>query len=298
MTAHPEYLITGAGGQLGSVLLRRLVGAGRSAFGLISPRGPAPQVGECRRLEITDAEAVKRVVGDLQPRFIVHCAALTQIQAAWEQPDLARRINVAATASLAAAAMEIGARFVLVSTDMVFDGTQAPYQESSAAAPLSAYGRSKLAAEEYARSHPRGLVARLPLMYGLPAVERPTTFRTQLEALRAGLPLKLFVDEFRTPIWLEDAAASLTVAAASEVAGVLHMGGPERLSRWEMGRIAAEGLGVSTPYLVASRRSELATPEPRPADLSLDSSFFARLFGRPAGRPMHEAMREIAASGR
>lgn len=285
-----RWLITGAGGQLGSVLLRTLTRSGHPATGLISPTGPAPLVGMTIRCDLTDRDNLSNVVRALQPTHIVHAAAVTNVQTAFENPDVARSVNVAATAHLVELASQLGSRLVYVSTDLVFDGKTGNYKETDAPFPLSVYGQTKLEGERFILKYPGGVIARLPLMYGLPDVMRATTFRNQLQSIRDGQPLRLFEDEFRSPLWLDDAAEALITIAQSTIIGLLHVAGPQRLSRLDMGRIMAMALHCEESLLIPTRQSEIAFSEPRPADVSLCSDQFASTFGRSPGRPMADAM--------
>jgi len=290
-----DWLITGAGGQFGSVLHAQLVDAGHDAVGWVSPRGPTPRVGVCERVDLCDAARVTALLDTTQPRVIVHAAAVTSVQVAFDDADTAQRTNVDATTRLAEWAARHSARLIYISTDMVFDGSAAPYDESAATCPVSRYGRTKADAEEVVRAiGGDSLMVRLPLLYGLPAVDRPTTFVGQLAALREGRALRLFTDEFRTPIELGDAARAVAEAGASTATGVLHIAGSQRLSRYEMIEIAARAMGIERPNLAASSRAEAGGPEPRPADLSLSCARYESLFNHPPGRPMAEAMRQIA----
>lgn len=291
-----HWLVTGAGGQLGSVLLRELIHKEESVLGTASMGGPQPAIGKADRLELTNISALRDLVLSLRPRYIIHCAAVTSLDSAWRDPDRARRTNVGATTELTRLAKELGSRLVFLSTDLVFDGTAAPYRETDPPKPLSIYGKSKAEAEQVVLAAGGHLVIRPALMYGLPAVDRPTTFLHQLRALRKSEPLKLFADEFRAPLWLEDAARACIEAAKSDVSGILHIAGPERLSRLEMGRQMARAMGVSGESIVVTRQRDLQAPEPRPADVSLDCRLFTELFGRPPGRPMAQAMREVVKS--
>jgi dTDP-4-dehydrorhamnose reductase len=224
---------------------------------------------------------------------VVHAAAISGLAAAHDDPERARRVNVVATGELCAASARIGARVLYVSTDMVFDGERAPYDESAEPSPVSEYGRSKLEGERAALEASDALVVRLPLMYGMPAVQRATTFVEQVRALRERRPLKLFYDEFRTPLTLEDAAVCLVRAAHSDVTGVIHLGGPERLSRFEMGGLLAEALGVRDPVISRVSRLEAASAEPRARDLSLTSARYTQVFGPAHFRPMKETLRAM-----
>ena len=273
-----RWLITGAGGQLGGHVCAALARSDQrpQALGVVRA-APCGALGTpAAHCELTDSDALRGVVRAFRPTHILHAAALSAVGDCHREPALAQRVNAGATRVLAELADEWTARLVYVSTDMVFDGAAAPYRETDAPAPLSAYGRSKLAGESAALEAPRALVVRPPLMYGFPRTARETTFSKQMAALRCGAPLTLFTDEFRTPLWLADAARALLALCASDLAGLIHLAGPQRLSRFELIEQCARVLGISRPNLVPISRLDVEAPEPRPADLSLDAARFLR----------------------
>ncbi len=288
------WLITGAGGQLGSVLLRALTNSGEPVVGTVSPSGPRPQHGETKPLDLANFEAVRAFVRDRKPKYVIHAAAVTSVMAAYENPTQARKINVEATVALAEATADVDARLVFTSTDLVFDGSSAPYDEAATPHPTSVYGKTKIEAEEQLANFTNAAVVRLPLMIGLPAVVRKTTFRNQLQALLDRKPLRLFQDEFRSPISLNDAAQACIDIAKSDLTGVIHAGGPEGVSRLEIGLALARALGINADQIVPSCQSDMQFPEPRPMDVSLDSSLFKKTFGRAAGRNIDDVMVEVA----
>jgi len=288
------WLITGAGGQLGSVLLRALTNSGESVVGTVSPNGPRPQYGETVPLDLANFEAIRAFVRDRKPKYVIHTAAVTSVMAAYENPTQARKINVEATVALAEATADVDARLVFTSTDLVFDGSSAPYDESATPHPTSVYGKTKIEAEEQLANFTNAAVVRLPLMVGLPAVDRKTTFRNQLQALLDRKPLKLFQDEFRSPIALTDAAQACIDVAKSNFAGVIHAGGPQSVSRLEIGLALARALGINADQVVPSCQSDMQFPEPRPMDVSLDSTLFEKTFGRAAGRNIDDVMADVA----
>jgi dTDP-4-dehydrorhamnose reductase len=293
-----DCLVTGAGGALGSVLMRMLEEQHSSAYGLVSMQGPVPDVGRVLRVDLTDPRTFRDKVFALAPRVVVHLAAISKASEALREPELARAVNVEATRSLVELCAEMGSRFIYVSTDMVFDGEHAPYGERATTEPGTYYGRLKLEGECYALAGRRCLVVRLPLLYGLPEVSRePTFFESMLRALQTGTPIKLFEDEFRTPLWLEDAAHALCKLAESELTGVLHVAGPERVSRLALGRSLAAAIGCSDAPLIAARRSDLAGPEPRPHDLSLDCTRYVAHFGAHPGRDLCNSLPLLFARG-
>src|SRR5262249_57758387 len=130
----------------------------------------------------------------------IHAAALASVADCQRDPARAERVNVQGTAQLAELAAKTGARFLFISTDLVFDGAKGNYGESDVPAPLSIYGRSKLAAEAPVLALPRGVVARLSLLFGPTLSERLSFFDQQLAALRQGRPGRLFAHAWRTPL--------------------------------------------------------------------------------------------------
>jgi dTDP-4-dehydrorhamnose reductase len=273
-----RILVTGASGQLGGYLLRRLSG---HRLTVIAWSGS--HRGECfgsvlQPVDLSNPDAVRTAFREAKPEVVLHAGALARISNCHRDPDLARRINTDGSALLADLAAESGARLLLVSTDLVFDGERGCYREEDPAAPLSVYGRSKADAEAAVLAVPRGVVARLSLLYGPSVVGRPSFFDEQVAALRAGRPVTLFADEWRTPLALSAAAEALVTLAQSDCTGLFHLGGPERLSRLEMGQRLAGFLGVSASTIVAVNRADAPSPEPRPRDTSLDSSRWRGLF--------------------
>lgn len=261
-----RWLVTGAGGQLGAYLLDELRGERVTAWS-----GRAD-------VDLADARAVDDALRSANPDIILHAAALARVDDCRRDPDLARRTNVDVTARLAA----FGGRFVFVSTDLVFDGERAPYREGDAPSPLSVYGQTKAEAEAAVLAVSGAAVVRVSLLAGPSKNGRPNFWDTLADALRTGRPATLFADEWRTPLHYADAARALVAIARSDATGVWHAGGPERLSRLDMGRRLAAALGVSGAALVAGERNAGAA-EPRPRDVALDSSKLRAAF--PAWRP-------------
>jgi dTDP-4-dehydrorhamnose reductase len=244
-------------------------------------------------VELADPDRVSHAFRAAAPDVVLHAAALARVGDCFRDPARAQRINTGGTALLAELCAAAKARIVFVSTDMVFDGEHAPYREDDAAAPLSVYGRSKAAAERFALAHPGNAAVRLSLLFGPSRTGRPSFFDEQAAALRQGRSIALFEDEWRTPIDLETAAHALTELALSDAAGMFHIGGPERLSRLEMGRALAEALGVSPDLVRPNRRADAPAGEPRPRDVSLDSSRWRTAFPAAPWRGCGEALRAI-----
>jgi len=295
MARSATWCVTGASGQLGGVLVRQLAEAGEDVVALSGRRAVQIAGVRTRPIDITHHQVMRDVLEQTRPSVVVHLAAISSVGEAVADPERAQQVNVDATGALVELAGRVGARFIYSSTDLVFDGESPPYDESSRPHPVSCYGRSKLQAEPPVLDYARGVVVRPSLMFGLPAVSRKTTFCEQLIALRDGLTLRLFEDEFRTPLWLEDAARAIRAIGRSDFVGLMHLAGPERTSRLAMGLAMAEALALPTDAIQAVASSSVSFPEPRPADVSLDGSLFRRTSPDvPRARTVKEAVAGIS----
>jgi dTDP-4-dehydrorhamnose reductase len=263
-----RWLITGASGALGSYLLR--ASAGESVIAWSGSTRTPPFV----PVDLTDPDAIARAFEAAKPDIVVHAGAMSRVEACHCDPELASRINTTGTDLLC----RLGgrSRLVYVSTDMVFDGERAPYRESDAPSPLSVYGKTKADGELPVQPIPNGVVARLSLLFGPTA--QPTFFSHLVQALEVGEPVSLFTDEWRTPLGLAAAARMLIALARSDFTGTIHLGGSERMSRWEMGRRLARHLRLSDAILNPRERNTAGSAEPRPRDVSLDTTLWRTHF--------------------
>ena len=277
-----RMLITGATGALGGYLLRELARAGDAVTAWSGSRAGEWFGVPVRPVDLANADAVARAFRECRPDAVVHAAAIAGVADCHRDPERARLVNARGSGLLAELAAAAGARLVLVSTDLVFDGQRGGYAEGDAPSPLSVYGRSKVEAEGAVLAQRRTAVARVSLLFGPTLSGRGSFFDQQVQALRAGKSITCFEDEWRTPLDLATAARVLVALARSDFEGLLHIGGPERLSRLEVGRRLAAYLGADPGLVVAARREQAAAPEPRPRDTSLDSSRWRGLFpGQP-----------------
>jgi dTDP-4-dehydrorhamnose reductase len=288
-----RILLTGASGLFGGYLLRQLKERGADVVAWTATHsGTLFGVG-LHPVDLGTTEAVVQAFRETRPECVLHTAALSSIADCHRDPERAWRINVTGSALLAAEAETVGARFLHISTDLVFDGEQGHYREEDLANPLSVYGRSKLAAEEAVKRHGQALIVRCSLLFGPSLTPRRGFFDQQLSALRGGQSLKLFHDEWRSPLSLRTAARALTALADSDQVGLLHLGGPERMTRLEMGERLAKYLGLESPTITACSRQDAPAAEPRPRDVSLDSSRWRALFSSLPWPNYEDALAEM-----
>jgi dTDP-4-dehydrorhamnose reductase len=228
-------------------------------------------------VNLVDAGAVERALEEADPEAILHAAAISSAEAVLRDPARAREINIGATTRLASWCESRGRRLVYTSTDLVFDGTRSWYREDDAAMPVLEYGRTKHDAEAPVLSSDHGLIARLPLLYGPNPSGRPGFFDQAIESLRRGEPRAFFRDEFRTPLDYRTAALALLRLVEARASGIIHVAGAERVSRFELMRRAAVAMGIDPGFVRPGSQADVSLSEPRPADVSLDTSKLARL---------------------
>ena len=262
----------GASGFLGSRLLALaprdmdLVGTGQRRP---VREGPWRQ----RVLDVTSASAVRALVQAERPEAVFYVA--------YHKSDPAITVDGARVAAMAAA--KAHARFVFTSTDLVFDGRTGRYAEDAPLGPTMTYGALKVEAEAHVRdAHPQAIIVRPALMAG----ESGSMLRPAYECgtLERGEPVDLFTDEWRTPVHVDDVARACWELAARDIAGVFHIGGPQRLSRFELGEVLCRVHGFDRALLRPAPR-----PPGRPRDTSLDSSRITAFLDW-APRPVEDAL--------
>jgi dTDP-4-dehydrorhamnose reductase len=202
------------------------------------------------------------------PRLVIHCAALSRTGACEQDPAQARRINVEATERLAGLARDIP--FIFLSTDQVFDGAKGWYVETDAVHPLNVYGQTKAEAEQVVLENPAHSVVRIALTAGTSPTRDRSFVEDMLRTAAKGTKLTLFTDEFRCPIPAGPLVRALWEFAAQPRAGLYHLGGSERLSRWEIGELLARRYPELRPWIQPGSVADYHGP-PRPPDLSMRS---------------------------
>jgi dTDP-4-dehydrorhamnose reductase len=296
MTQKTPVLVTGASGFLGEHLCRRLVELDYDVAGTYwGHRIDLPGM-RCIPVDLTDAALTERMLRDMKPEMIFHCAAVTSAGECEKNPEAARALNVDAVRRMVDISADAfsGSPFVFVSTDLVFDGSQAPYRPDAEPKPLSTYGSLKTEAEAIALDHPAGCVVRAALLAAPPASHRGGFLTWMVSTLLRGNRLELFEDEVRTPVDARDVAFALERLAQEKATGIFHPGGPERLDRMEMGREVCAELGLKAELLEPRRLHDVRHAAPRPRDVSLDSSLLWEHVRREP-RTFRETLREIAA---
>jgi len=288
-----RVVVTGSSGQLGAYLLDPLSRTGWTLFPWSgSKRGRWGDL-SLIPVDLTDEAAIDRELSRADPHAVLHLGAISAADQVRRDPARARLVNVDATRWIAQWCADRGRGLYFASTDMVFDGERSWFSETDEPRPILAYGQTKRDAEIEALKAPGATVARLSLLYGPSRRGRETFFDRSVALLRADAPQTFFSDEHRTPLDYQTAAEILVELVRSEHWGILHVGGRERLSRFELMSRIGLALGVDPALVQANSRADAVFDEPRPADLSLDTSLLADLFPKLERPGVEEAVRRM-----
>ncbi len=267
-----RILITGGSGFLGSNIAPPLALKHRLFLGcfrtpLSSLRQPAVS------FDITDSAAVVGLIDRVRPDIVVHAAAMTKPDECERHPGEARRLIVGGTRHVARACRESGSRLVHISTDLVFDGKRGLYTEEDPAAGISVYARAKIDAEREALDQaPGSTVLRIALLFGRGTERNPGHVGLTLDSWRRGQALVFYTDQYRTPLFAPHLADVIeALLARPAFGGIVHVGGAERVSRFEFASLLARRAGVPQRLVVPGSMWDNPAAAPRGADCSLVS---------------------------
>lgn len=241
-----------------------------------------PSSGEPVRLDITDEDMVMKVILRVRPQAIVNTAALTDVDRCEAEPDQAFLVNSHSVRYLANAARELGAFFVQVSTDYVFNGEKREYSESDAPEPVNVYGRSKLGGETSCKYAGEGhwCIARTSVVYGWGRSFRHNAATFVIEKLSKGERVSMAKDQYSSPTLNTNLGKMLIDIAERRISGVIHTAGATRLSRYEFALGLAKTFDLDNELVSPVGAAELKWKARRPRDSSLDVRMAQRLLAQ------------------
>lgn len=229
-------------------------------------------------LDITSERHVQRAFAEARPDIVVNCAAFTHVDACESDPR-GREVNALGVRRLADHCIRRSARLVQISTDFVFDGKRnQPYRERDAAAPISAYGVSKLAGEREALRAPDALVVRTSWLFGSFGWNFVEAILRQVEEGRR--TLSVVCDQRGRPTSTSDASEAIAALLAVGATGIVHFANRGEVSWFEFAREILALSGHSRVELRAIDSATLGRPARRPAYSVLDTTLYERLTGR------------------
>jgi dTDP-4-dehydrorhamnose reductase len=208
---------------------------------------------------------------EIRPDAVIHTAALADIDFCQTHPELARAVNVGLTRSLAERCADAACRFVLCSTDTIFDGEHAPYDEDDRPGPVNFYAETKVEAEQIVvRLGAQAAIARLSLVVGLPVLGAGNSFLPRMIAsFREGRTVAATEREVRSPADVITVGRALLELAAGSQHGIFHLAGHDRLNRFEIAQMIAVRFGFPKELVTAQAVATSPGRAARPRDVSL-----------------------------
>lgn len=279
-----KILVTGGYGQLGTALKDML-------------KNEDVLLTDTDSMDITDTSQVEKVFKDFQPDWLVHGAALTNVDGCEENPELADKINHIGTKILARQCKKADCKMIYISTDYVFDGTKgAPYTEEDEPSPKSVYGKTKLDGEKAVREISGGYILRTSWVYG----QGNNFVQTMLKLSEKMDEIKVVNDQFGRPTYAPDLAKAIYDVIKKQppschpredgdpenTAGIYNITGDGNIISWadfttEIFKVAGKNtkvIEISTEEYFAGNKDKKIAPRPAYSALELTKSKKAGLF--------------------
>jgi|AntRauTorckE6833_2_1112554.scaffolds.fasta_scaffold00931_9 dTDP-4-dehydrorhamnose reductase len=291
MESSKRILITGASGFLGYTLAQHAKGH-HTVYGSQHKYPLRLEGVSSVNANLGDFRDVRKLIHGTQPELIFHLAAMSNPNQCEQNPELSYDVNVSITRYMAKAAEETGARLIFTSSDLVFDGSKAPYDENDIPAPINRYGRQKAEAEKAVLDYARGTVCRMPLMFGVKSPTSGSFLQPMIQFLLANQNLNLFVDEIRTPLSADKAAEGLLLMAEKEPS-LVHLAGDQAIDRYDFGLLLCDLLGAPIDLLIKRNLSDISFDASRPANTSMKNDR-AKALGFDPGNLQQELEKVVA----
>ena len=222
------------------------------------------------QIDLSQNENINSLLEKIKPSVVIHTAAISNLDVCEKNHKLAQQINVEATETMANWSKKNGAKFIFISSDMVFDGKRGNYREDDSVNPLSFYAQTKVQCEEkIAQLNFNSVVVRVALTYGIGRTRFNTFFENMISNIKSNTSVALFVDQFRTPILVNNLSEAILELAGNEFTGIINLSGGERMSRWDFGLLTCKILGLPTKRLIKSSMFDFPGAASRPQDISL-----------------------------
>jgi dTDP-4-dehydrorhamnose reductase len=278
-----RILITGASGLLG-INLALEAAQEHTVFGAANKAMLKTDAFSVLQADLLDPSACQRLLDAAQPDWVIHCAALANIDACEKDPEQARQLNSAVPAKLAELVARGGARMLHVSTDAVFDGEQGNYTEQDPPNPLSVYAATKLEGEQAVTSaNPEALITRVNL-FGWSMSGKRSLAEFFFYSLQSGNRINGFTDVYFCPLFANDLARIFLKMLSLQLSGLYHVVSSQCLTKFEFGQRLARKFNLDGALIspLSVYESELAAA--RSPRLTLNTNKLTEALGeRPPG---------------
>ena len=232
-------------------------------------------------VDLLDPDAIKQIYDWAQPDWVIHCAALTDLDTCEASPELAEELNADLPARMAAEAVQRSARFVYISTDAVFDGEKGDYAEKDAPNPLSVYARTKLAGEHsVTAAYPESIIARVNI-FGCSLSGKRSLAEFFFNNLRDDIPVKGFTDVYFCPLLVNDLAHILFNILDSGLSGLYHVFSADAVNKYDFGVALARRFSFDESLIAPVSVTDGGLQAARSPNLTMQTGKLAQALGIP-----------------
>ncbi|EFA78738.1 methionine adenosyltransferase regulatory beta subunit [Heterostelium album PN500] len=286
MTDKIRVLVTGSSGLLGRAFMRTFAGCADkfNVLGLAFSRYekyknqfPLEHVDINDRVQLTD------IVNRFKPDVIIHSAAERRPDICENDKDRVIQLNVKSTEFINELAMNVGAYLVLISSDYVFDGENAPYKTDAQTNPLSFYGETKRASEVVCLKNPRNIILRVPVLYGQVETLSESAVTVVAEQIKKNANVEIDNWQLRYPTLVDDVAKCTLMLICKKkengdsISGIYHFTDNQKLTKYEMAVVMAKVLGIDASQIKPGNSKPSGAP--RPYNAQLDTTATSQLIG-------------------
>ncbi len=275
-----KVLITGISSFLGYHVLLSSIPLKHSVTGIFFNTPVSSKDVKCIKLDITDKKSITELININKPDIIVHMAAISEVSVCDKNPQLAYSVNVESSGILADLCKANNIKMIYISTDMIFEGEkEGAYDESCDANPITVYGKTKLEAEKIiTQILPDVTIIRPSLMYGAPANNKKGFLYWMKSKAENGENVPLFFDQLRTPVYVQDVCELILMFIEKPIGGVFHAGGPECMTRTEMGNIYFDAMNLPKDMILPLSINDVDVPYKFNRNLCLNSEKIKKTF--------------------
>lgn len=265
-----RILITGGSGLLGSNISKLAISK-FNVFATYNKRKISMNDAYLFQIDLTKKEHLGKME-QIKPDFIIHCAALTNVDYCEKHPNEAYNQNVLASINIAEIAKKTRAYLIHISTDSIFNGTKGNYKENDIPNPINAYGRTKLEAEQKISSiHPYSCIVRTNI-YGWNKINKFSLTEWMLNKLINNEELPALKDIYFSPILVNDFIKTLFELQERNYRGIIHIAGSESCSKLDFAYMIAEVFALDKNLIKPVSINEVGLKAPRGKNTSLNVS--------------------------
>ena len=276
-----RILITGASGLLGVNLALEAAKDGHTVFGQVNSHKLHTDAFNTIATDLLLPKAIERLLDQTQPDWVIHCAALANLEACEADPQQARELNSELPRKLAQHVARGGARMLHVSTDAVFDGQRGNYTEEDAPNPLGVYAQTKLDSElAVAQANPEAIIARVNL-FGWSLTGKRSLGEFFYYNLQAGKEVMGFTDMYFCPLLANHLGKIFLQMLDLRLNGLYHVLSSQCISKYDFGVAVANKFGLDQRLISPTSVKQAGLKAARSPNLTLNTHKLSTALGAP-----------------